>query len=332
MHLSSGLFDLQVNGYAGIDFNDPGITANNLDKALEAMRKRGVMACLPTFITATREELLARMGAVDAAIAGSRWGREMIPGYHLEGPFLNDGPGYRGCHPHEVMCDPDIEMVAHLEQSLSLPIMLLTLAPERQGGMEAVKRFAQQGKVVAIGHSAVDLDGVAEASCAGASLSTHLGNGLPKLVPKLDNPLLAQLAAPALRSCLIADGIHVLPASLKALVTIKGIENCILVTDAVAPADAPAGSYSLGHIPINSDDHGRVTREGTDGLAGSSLCLDQAVRNLVQWDIADFDAAARMASTIPLNAMTRALEHAGKNLNLGKVHWNDQLEICDVAA
>ena len=131
--LSDGLFDLQVNGYAGVDFNDPGIRPGDLDIALEAMLSHGVTGCLPTIITARREELRDRFRALDAAVEGSRLGRRMVAGYHLEGPFLNEFPGYAGCHPAAAMGDPDIALLTDLEVDLGRPIVLVTLAPERQG-------------------------------------------------------------------------------------------------------------------------------------------------------------------------------------------------------
>ncbi|MGI9487496.1 MAG: hypothetical protein ACR2RF_16780 [Geminicoccaceae bacterium] len=106
--ITDGLFDLQVNGYAGVDFNNPSITSKTVDHALEAMLADGVTGCPPTIITASSEEFEERFQALDSALAASRLGPLMVPGYHLEGPFLNDRPGYHGCHPPAAMSDPDI--------------------------------------------------------------------------------------------------------------------------------------------------------------------------------------------------------------------------------
>lgn len=101
------LFDIQVNGFAGIDFNDENIDAEMLDSALEAMLKTGVTCCLPTLITASKAVLMKRFQALDKAVANSELGALMVPGYHLEGPFLNPADGYAGCHPAEDMTPPD---------------------------------------------------------------------------------------------------------------------------------------------------------------------------------------------------------------------------------
>ena len=107
---STGLVDLQVNGFAGIDFNGgTHLTGDAIDLAMEAMLATGVTCLLPTVITATESELAARFAALDAAISASRMGPAMCPGYHLEGPFLNPGLGYAGCHPAAAMIAPDFE-------------------------------------------------------------------------------------------------------------------------------------------------------------------------------------------------------------------------------
>ena len=110
MH-SAGLIDLQVNGFAGVDFNNAALTADGLDHALWAMLRTGVTTCLPTLITAPEAVLAARFAALDAAVAGARLGPVMVPGYHLEGPFLNPAPGYAGCHPPAAMVDADVGLL-----------------------------------------------------------------------------------------------------------------------------------------------------------------------------------------------------------------------------
>jgi len=325
-HHTDGLFDLQVNGYAGVDFNDPSITPEKIDHALEAMLTDGVTGCLPTIITAYPKELKERFIALDKAVAASRLGPKMVPGYHLEGPFLNDGPGYHGCHPKAAMSDPDIGLIDELTAEIHCPILLVTVAPERPGGTAFVRKLAKAGKAVAIGHSAAGYADIRIAADAGLSLSTHLGNGLPADLPKLENTLLAQLAEPRLNACLIADGHHMPPDALGALIGLKGRDKCILVTDAVPAAAAPPGVYRFAGMEVIASEEGRVTTQGGTGLAGSSLRLDQAVRNLVAWSITDTDDAILMASAKPRVALERALHHAGITIMPGKIAWTSGLE------
>ena len=121
--ISEGMFDLQVNGYAGVDFNDPSLTPALLDLALEAMLASGVTQCLPTLITARPDELAGRFTALDHAVNASRLGPWMVPGYHLEGPFLLADEGYSGCHPQEAMSDPQVALIDRLEALIRRPIL-----------------------------------------------------------------------------------------------------------------------------------------------------------------------------------------------------------------
>lgn len=295
----SGLFDLQVNGFAGVDFNDSSLTADALDHALEAMSRHGVAGCLPTLITAPADVLDERFAALDRAVAASRLGAAMVPGYHLEGPFLNPTPGYAGCHPAEAMVLPDVALLERLHRDLRRPISLLTLAPEREGAIELIEWATQRGIRVAMGHSAADAETVRRAAAAGAILSTHLGNALPQPQPKFLNPLMAQLAEDRLHASFIADGIHVPPDALKVMLRAKGLGRSVLVTDATAAADAPPGLYGFAGMTIERAADGSVRVPGSAVLAGSGLCLDDAVRNVVAWGLATEEQAVAMASTIP---------------------------------
>lgn len=308
---NAGLFDLQVNGFAGVDFNSTAITVDALDRALDAMARTGVAHCLPTVITAPEGLLADRLAALDRAVATSQLGPAMVPGYHLEGPFLSPEEGYAGCHPPAAMVLPDIALMERLEARLARPILLLTLAPERPGAMALIGWARARRKVVALGHTAASFAEVTAAAEAGATLSTHLGNGLRRVLPKFDNPMIAQLAEDRLWASLIADGIHIPPAALKVLLRAKGLDRTILVTDATAAAAAPAGGYELAGTAIERAADGAVRLPGTATLAGSSLTLDQAVRNLVDWGLASPEAAIRLASDNPAALMAPALAAYG---------------------
>ena len=323
---SEGLFDLQVNGYAGVDFNDSSITPEQLDHALEAMLADGVTGCLPTLITAYPNELEQRFQALDAAVANSRLGAAMVPGYHLEGPFLNSAEGYRGCHPHDAMTDPDVALVARLGERLHKPILLLTLAPERTGSREAITAFRSMGIVVAMAHSQADYVEVEMAANAGLTLSTHLGNGLPQQLHKVDNTLLAQLAEPRLMACLIADGLHLSPNALNAMLRLKTYNRCILVTDAVLAAGAAPGNYSFAGMPVVLDTQGTVRQPGASSLAGSALRLDQAVRNVCEWSAAPPAVAVVMASLNPRRAIAPALQFHSIVLRVGELAWDSAMQ------
>lgn len=324
---SAGLLDLQVNGFAGVDFNDETIRPEQVDHALRAMLATGVTTCLPTVITADFATLERRLRALDAALEESRMAAAMVPGLHLEGPFLNPEPGYAGCHPAEAMVPADWERVRSIEAALARPILLVTLAPERPGGLVLAKRASEAGKLVAIGHSAADHATVEAAAEAGARLSTHLGNGLPQTLPKLDNTLFAQLAEDRLSASFIADGVHLPPFALKSLIRAKGTERSVLVTDAVAAAAAPPGRYPLAGMAVDLGEDGAVRQPGGASLAGSALTLDRAVRNVVSWGLLDAGDALRLAVDNPRALLVEALAAHGAALSPSEVRWTFGLEI-----
>ncbi len=323
---TTGLTDLQVNGYAGVDFNDAALTADALDRALAAMLRSNVTTCLPTLITAPEPTLSARLAALDEAVAASRLGSRMVPGFHLEGPFLNPTPGYAGCHPAAAMVAPDAELLDRLTRNLRRPVLLLTLAPERPGALNLIARARAAGMAVAMGHTAADRAITGQAATAGVTLSTHLGNALPQPQPKFLNPLMAQLTEDRLHASFIADGIHIPPDALKVLLRAKTLDRSILVTDATAAAAAPPGLYAFAGMTIEHTPDGSVRVPGSAVLAGSALCLDQAVRNLVAWGLADARVALAMASTHPNALLAPALSHHGIALPVTRAGWTSDLQ------
>lgn len=328
--MTRGLLDLQVNGFAGVDFNDEDLTAEALDHALAAMLATGVTHCLPTIITATRDTLAKRLGALDAAVKASTLGPLMVPGYHLEGPFLNPSPGYAGCHPPQAMIPASWEMVAALELGLTRPILLVTVAPEMQGGLDFVAQAHRAGKLVAIGHSAADADMVKRAADAGARMSTHLGNGLPQILPKLNNTLFAQLSEERLSAGFIADGVHIPLNVLRVLMRARGLDRAILVTDAVSAAASAPGTYSMAGMQLVLGTDGAVREPGHENLAGAALCLDQAMRNVVDEGICTPREALRMACHNPTELLGPALRHHGMQLEPSAVEWTPDLQVSRV--
>jgi N-acetylglucosamine-6-phosphate deacetylase len=192
-------------------------------------------------------------------------------------------------------------------------VKLLTLAPERPGAEAVIAWATGQGMLVAIGHSDARAAVVARAVAAGARMSTHLGNGLPATLPKLDNPLMAQLAEDRLTAGFIADGVHVPVPALRAMLRAKGWAWSVLVTDAVAGAAAPPGRYGFAGMVIDVTADGTV-RNAAGTLAGSALRLDRAVQNLVAWGICGLDQAIALASANPASLLGRK--------PVGSVRWS----------
>ncbi len=322
-----GLIDLQVNGFNGVDFNSGRITSDGVDRALGAMLKTGVTTCLPTLITASQDQLRHRLQALDQAVSASRLGPKMVPGYHLEGPFLNAEPGFAGCHPPQDMVLPSIDLFRDLEQNLSRPILYLTLAPELEHACELISWAASHHKIVGAGHSAVGQEELSVAVEAGLRISTHLGNGVAQVLPKFDNPVLWQLSEDRIVGSFIADGVHIPPPILKSFIRAKGLERSILVSDAVAAAAAPPGVYSLAGMAVESGHDGIVRLQGSPLLAGSSLTLDRAIANITSWGIADFESAISMTCANPLSLLLPTLKAHGISILPGEITWGSDYQV-----
>jgi N-acetylglucosamine-6-phosphate deacetylase len=288
-----GLFDLQVNGFAGVDFNAPDLSAYRVDEAIERMRATGVTRCLPTLITSSFERF-----ATNARTIG-RMSNAAIAGIHMEGPYLSPEDGARGAHPRAHVIAASIDDFERRQDSAGGRIRLVTLAPEVDGALPLIEHLVATDVRVALGHTAATPEQMANGIRAGATLATHLGNGCPHLLPRHPNVIWELLAADGVMASLIVDGHHLPPSTVKAMVQAKGTARTILITDAVAAAGSSPGTYTAGEIVCELGADGRVSLPGTPYLAGSSLTLDRAISNTTRFTGLPIDAVASMASTIP---------------------------------
>lgn len=297
-----GLFDLQVNGFAGVDFNGRDLTADRVHDALEHMRATGVTRCLPTLITSSFDDF-RRNARVLAGVESPA-----IAGIHMEGPYLSPEEGARGAHPKAHLTPASADDFERRQDAAGGRIRLVTLAPEVPGALRLIERLAASGVRVAIGHTAAAPDQIAAAAAAGATLATHLGNGCAQMLPRHPNVIWEALAEDGLFASLIVDGHHLPPATVKSMLRAKGVARAILITDAGAAAGCAPGTYTIGGVTCSLGADGRVSLPGTPYLAGSSLRLNDAVANTVRFSGASLHDVAAMASTIPasyLGAATR---------------------------
>ncbi|SVC72108.1 uncharacterized protein METZ01_LOCUS324962, partial [marine metagenome] len=271
--VSSGLCDLQVNGFAGVDYNAPSMTQEAFEQSLFSILRTGVTTCLPTIITGSVDWQTRCFRALEAGRNASKLAQTMVPGYHLEGPFLNPEEGFRGCHPAKWMVPAKWDHFEQLQEAAGGRIRLITVAPEIKGVLELIPKWVEQGITVAIGHCNPSRDILLRAADAGAALSTHLGNGIPQMLPKTDNPILGQLAEDRFSASFIADGFHQQPHVLGVYLRAKQSIRTILVTDGTAGSASLPGSYSVGPIGIERQPEGMVYIHGTRSLAGSAATL-----------------------------------------------------------
>ncbi len=278
----TSLFDLQVNGFAGVDFQREELTIEDLRRAAAKLRAHETHRIFLTLISAEPDALcrqferIERFRKADPAIA------EMVCGYHLEGPFLSPLDGYRGAHTAGVQRAPDVALFDRMQSAANGFIRLVTLAPEWPGSAEFIAEIVRRGTVVSLGHTNASETQIDDAITAGATLCTHLGNGVPQTQPRHDNIIQRLLARDELTACLIPDGVHLPPFALRNFFRAKPPGKVILTTDAMAAAAAPPGRYTLGPLVVESRD-GAVRVPGAAHLAGSCLTPDRGVSNAAAW-------------------------------------------------
>ena len=277
--LSPGFVDLQVNGFAGVDFNSPLATLLEIARAIDTILATGVTRFLPTVITGPPADMLASLANLHRAQQELPRGRAMA-GFHVEGPHIGPEDGPRGAHPARWVRPPDPDEFRRWQDVTCDNIRLVTLSPHWPDAPRYIETLVRAGVAVAIGHTSANPAQIAAAADAGATLSTHLGNAGPALVAKQPNLYWEQLADDRLSASFIADGIHLSDSFLRAAARAKGVDRTILVTDAAAPAGAAPGRYRLGELDVTLTPDDRVVLTGSQKLAGSALRMNRAISNL----------------------------------------------------
>jgi len=298
------LFDLQVNGFGGVDFNSPITTGGDVLRAINRMRGTGVTRFLATLITSPFE----RFAACSQTLV--RTHHAAMAGIHMEGPYIAAEDGPRGAHPRQHVTQASIDDFARRQEAAGGNIRLVTLAPEVPGAMILIEYLVSRGVRVAIGHTAATPEQIRAAIKAGATLSTHLGNGCPSQLARHPNLIWEQLAADELSASLIVDGHHLPAATVKAMMRAKTPQRTILITDATAAAGCVPGRYEFNGETVVLSESGRVSQVGKPWLAGSAITLDQAVANMVKFTGLPLESVWAMASINP--AQYLGLDPAGK--------------------
>ena len=271
--LAPGLIDLQVNGAGGVDLtsaSDPPVALRHVARTLAA---HGVTAFCPTIVSSPRELIVARLSAYSGSTVDG--GAEPV-GVHVEGPFID--PDHRGVHELQALRNATRQEID--TWFAAGPPAIVTLAPERPGGLEAIRQLADGGVVVSLGHSGANADVAETAVKAGARMATHLFNTMPPLHHREPGLVGALLASNAVLG-LIGDGVHVHPLVVDLVVKRCGAERVAIVSDALASGGMPPGEYVLGDQRVVSD--GRQVRRLDGTLAGSAMLLDGCLRNLRAW-------------------------------------------------
>jgi len=297
VYLAPGLIDLQINGFAGVDFSDQELSTEDMQKATRALWKAGITSYLPTVITADGKSLLKSFDLLSRATSDPEISAS-IPGYHLEGPYISPVKGFRGAHLEKFIRPPDWKEFTGLQKASQNRIRLITVAPDMEEAIPFIRNCTGSGVLVSLGHHNGTSDQIKKAADAGASLSTHLGNGCANMINRHNNPLWPQLAEDRLSVTLIADGFHLNQDELKTFYGMKGIERTILVSDALDLAGLPPGEYTRGErqVVLTQD---VVKFPAENVLAGAASPISTCVMNMMKFTGCSLAEAIRMASTNP---------------------------------
>jgi N-acetylglucosamine-6-phosphate deacetylase len=279
--LAPGWIDLQVNGFAGVDYNSAASSHAEIALSIRAMFACGVTRFFPTVITGSPDNMSAALRNLANAKESIAEGPAM-EAFHLEGPYISPEDGPRGAHPARWVRPPDLEEFRRFQGDARGNIRLVTLSPEWPQAPRFIEAIVQQGVVASIGHTRASSEQISDAVSAGATLSTHLGNGADAVLPRHPNYLWEQLAEDRLAASFIVDGFHLPSSFLNVALRAKGLERSLLVTDAVAPAGCSPGPYRLGEVDVELRPDGSVRLTGGTRLAGSALMMHHAIANVMK--------------------------------------------------
>jgi len=302
-----GFLDLHIHGAGGHDVMEANPSA--LDQITSTVARYGTTSIVATTVTAPVDETCSSLAGIaryirshEIAEQGGPLAAEIL-GIHLEGPFISKAR--RGAHPSDSIAMPSVEMLDKFLKASDGLVKIVTLAPELPGAMAVIESALAAGVVVAIGHTDADYEQSRAAIQAGARHAAHVYNAMRPFSHRDPGVIGAILTDPEVTAEIIADGVHVAGPAIQVLLGAKGFDTVLLVSDGMAATGMPDGKYRLGNFDVSV--HGGVCRNAEGRLAGSTLTLDYALRNIVALGL-PFADAVRMATVLP----ARRLGLAGK--------------------
>lgn len=277
------LFDIQVNGFAGVDFQSPHLALEDMERAVAALARHGALRFFPTLITDDIESLRLKFENLERLRATSQAISEAACGYHLEGPWISPEPGYRGAHDLRWVRPPSLGDFDTLQKAANGNIRLVTLAPEWPDAPTVIREIVSRGVPVSLGHTNASESQIDAAIDAGARFCTHLGNGVPQTLHRHDNVIQRLLSRDELVAFLIPDGIHLPPPVLKNFFRAKPDGKVLFTTDCMSAAGAPPGRYRLADTEVEVGADRIVRKPGETYFAGSSLAPDEGLEHIQRW-------------------------------------------------
>ena len=317
-----GFIDVQVNGFLGVDFSQDNLTEAEFIRVSKELLNRGTAAFVPTIITNSEENYKRNLPIIAKAMdAPELKGR--VLGIHAEGPFLSDKPGAVGAHNPNWVKKPNIEFFKKMQEWADGKIKILTIAAENEGAAELTEYAVSQGVTVSLGHHLATYDDLRKCADAGATLLTHLGNGIPNEVNRHHNAIWSGMACDGLSAMIITDGHHLPPTVVKAITRAKGVANTIITSDASPIAGMPPGEYNtLGNRAILEED-GLLHNPEKKCLVGSSATIMQCANFLASLDFLSPEEIIQTAFINPLKAINVAPESITSELTGVEYCWDE---------
>jgi N-acetylglucosamine-6-phosphate deacetylase len=296
--LVPGFIDVHVHGGGGFSLatRDP----NEIRNYARWVVSHGVTGFLATVFASDVEDALEFVRTAGYASDWRPEGGAAMHGIHLEGPFVNKTR--RGALPESWARPPDPKELASLSKASDGSIKVITLAPELKDAREIQRNALKEWIVVAVGHTDATYEQAQQAFETGATHLTHAFNGMRPFHHRDPGPVLAAIEAPDATLEVIADGVHLHPATVRTIVRAAGPNRIVLVSDAVPPAGLGLGIFQIGHDDARLVGERVLLPDGT--IAGGSQTMDQIVRNVIEWQAADLPSAVRMASTVPARVLS----------------------------
>ena len=268
-------FDLQVNGYAGVDFNQADLQPESMQRACDALIADGAEGILATVITDSVDAMCKKLDRI------ADLQQVPIAGIHIEGPFISPEPGFVGAHPIAHAHGADLDSIRRLLDAANGLTRVVTLAPEQDPTGAVTEHLSDLGIIVSAGHCNPTIDELKRAIDHGLSMFTHLGNGCPAHLHRHDNIIQRALSlSDQLTICYIADGAHVPYLALKNYLAVSGLDHSVIVTDAISAAGLGPGHYTLGTQTVEVGDDGVVWSADRSHFVGSACTMPQAINNL----------------------------------------------------
>jgi N-acetylglucosamine-6-phosphate deacetylase len=276
-------FDLQINGYAGVDFNGDVLDHASLAMVCQRLESQGVEGILATVVTDSIDRMEERIARLASLVEEHDEFQRMIKGIHVEGPFINPHSGYRGAHPQDAIIPADTSLMERLLAAGRGLVRLVTLAPEGDSGLRVTRMLADRKIIVSAGHTDASLDQLCAAIDNGLTMFTHVGNGCPASMPRHDNIIQRVLSLHGkLWLCFIADGAHIPFFVLKNYFDLVGLEKTIVVTDGIAAADLGPGRYKFGRWDMNIGDDLVARSPDKSHFLGSTVTMPRTFQNLTE--------------------------------------------------